>query len=89
MSIGELTALESAAMEASNMAGEIFLRLGMLFSIGLDVPADRVAAHKWFNLAAARGNGDAVRHRRELAGEMSEHEIADAQRAAREWLTTH
>ncbi len=76
-------------MGQPNLAGEIFFRLGMLFSIGLDVPGDRVAAHKWFNLAAARGNSEAIRHRRELAGEMSEHEIADAQRAAREWLTTH
>ena len=89
MSIGELSALESAAMGQPNLAGEIFFRLGMLFSIGLDVPGDRVAAHKWFNLAAARGNSEATRHRRELADEMSEHEIADAQRAAREWLTTH
>jgi hypothetical protein len=52
-------------------------------------PAERVEAHKWFNIAAARGNSDAVRLRREIAAEMSNAEIAAAQRAAREWLTLH
>jgi TPR repeat protein len=50
------------------------------------VPADYVSAHKWFNLAAMRGNADAARLRREIAVEMSEAEIAVAQRAARHWL---
>jgi TPR repeat protein len=45
-----------------------------------------VSAHKWFNLAAMRGNADAIRLRREIADQMSEREIAEAQRAARAWL---
>jgi TPR repeat protein len=57
-----------------------------MYSIGNEVPADYVTAHKWFNLAAMRGNADAVRLRREIAEEMSEAEIATAQRAARAWL---
>jgi hypothetical protein len=36
-----------------------------------------------------RGNADATRLRREIADEMSAAEIAAAQRAARDWLTTH
>jgi hypothetical protein len=36
-----------------------------------------------------RGNREAVRLRREIAAEMSEGEIASAQRAARDWLTRH
>jgi len=36
-----------------------------------------------------RGNPDAIRLRREVADEMSAAEIAAAQRAARDWLTTH
>jgi hypothetical protein len=36
-----------------------------------------------------RGNKDAIRLRREVATEMSESEIAAAQRAARDWLTRH
>ena len=33
-----------------------------------------------------RGNADAIRLRREIADQMSEREIAEAQRAARAWL---
>ena len=80
----ELAAIESGSMgEAS---GDMFYRLGMMHSIGTDMPADYVTAHKWFNLAAMRGNADAARLRREIAGQMSEIEIAAAQRAARAWL---
>ena len=89
MAYVEVASLESDALGQPNAAADIFFRLGMLFSIGMEVPADKVAAHKWFNLAAARGNAEAIRHRRELADEMSEAEIAAAQRAAREWLTAH
>jgi TPR repeat protein len=66
-----------------------YLQLGMMYSIGKSVPADMVSAHKWFNIAALRGNSEAGQLRREIAGEMSEAEIAAAQRAARVWLTRH
>lgn len=68
---------------------EQFFRLGLMYSTGETVPADMVAAHKWFNIAAMRGNSEAVRHRCEIAGEMSSAEVAAAQRAARVWLTRH
>ena len=58
----------------------------MMYSVGRSVPVDFVTAHKWFNIAAMRGNADAIRLRRELADQMSEGEIAQAQRAARAWL---
>ena len=58
----------------------------MMYSVGRSVPVDYVVAHKWFNLAALRGNDDALRLRQEIAAQMSEAEIADAQRAARAWL---
>ena len=63
-------------------AGLDFLQLGM-------TSADLVSAHKWFNLAAMRGNQDAVRLRREIAAEMTMAEITSAQRAARDWFTRH
>jgi len=80
--------MEIAAMDngGAGEAGDLFLRLGMMYSTGVDVPADYVSAHKWFNLAAMRGNADAARLRREIAVEMSEAQIAAAQRAARHWL---
>jgi uncharacterized protein len=69
--------------------GETFFELGMMYSTGRCVPMDFIVAHKWFNLAAMRGNEDATRLRREIADQMSETEIAAAQRAARAWLTAH
>ncbi len=68
-------------------AGDMLYELGMMYSIGRDVPVDLVSAHKWFNLAAMKGNADAIRLRREIAEQMSEAEIATAQRAARAWLS--
>ena len=80
----EFAAIESGSIgEASE---DMFFRLGMMYSTGTEVPVDYVSAHKWFNLAAMQGNAEAVRLRREIAMEMTEAEIAHAQRAARDWL---
>jgi TPR repeat protein len=68
---------------------EQFFELGMMYSTGRCGSADMVSAHKWFNIAAMCGFKDAVRLRHEIAAEMSEAEIAAAQRAARAWLTRH
>lgn len=85
----ELADIDGATLAPVNASGEVFFELGMMYASGRSVAADLVAAHKWFNLAAMRGNSDAVRLRREIAEEMSEIEIAAAQRAARDWLTKH
>lgn len=68
---------------------EQFLRLGLIYSTGETVPADMVTAHKWFNIAGMRGSREAIRHRCEIAREMSSDQIAAAQREARVWLTRH
>ena len=67
-------------------AADMLFDLGMMYSIGRDVPVDLVAAHKWFNLAAMKGNLQAIQLRREIADQLSDSEIAVAQRAARAWL---
>jgi uncharacterized protein len=67
---------------------DVFYELGMMYSIGHSVPTDFVSAHKWFNIAAMKGNKDAIRLRREIAVQMSESEVAAAQRAARDWPRT-
>lgn len=69
-------------------AAEMF-ELGMIYSSGREVPISLVAAHQWFNLAAMKGNAEAARLRREVAAEMSDSEIGQAQRAARDWLKAH
>jgi len=81
--------IDVAAMTPVNASGEVLYELGMMYAAGRTVQLDLVLAHKWFNLAAMRGNPDAIRLRREVADEMSAAEIAAAQRAARDWLTTH
>jgi TPR repeat protein len=80
---------EKAELAAQTGAPDALFELGMLYATGRDVAPDLVVAHKWFNLAAVRGNGVALIHRRELALEMSAMQIAEAQKLAREWITTH
>jgi TPR repeat protein len=66
-----------------------FFECGMFYSAGVGVTIDLIEAHKWFNIAAARGHGEAARLRREVAELMSDSEIGQAQRAARDWLKGH
>lgn len=67
--------------------GDDLLRMGLLYSTGQGgAPLDLVSAHMLFNLAALRGSEEAKRYRRELSDEMDRDSVAEAQRAAREWL---
>ena len=68
---------------------DALFELGMMYCAGREVAPDLVTAHKWFNIAAMRGNEAAKQYRVELAREMSKSEIAAAQKLAREWLTRH
>lgn len=69
-------------------AAEALFQLGIMYSLGHTVARDLVIAHKWFNLAALRGNVSAREYRCEIASEMIAEEVAAAQRMAREWLMT-
>jgi TPR repeat protein len=81
----ELNENHAGSGEAATGAATLY-DLGIMYSVGRSVPIDYITAHKWFNLAAMQGNQDAVRLRQEIAAQMSEAEIAAAQRAARAWL---
>lgn len=70
-------------------AGEAFLALGAVYASGRNAAPDLIEAHKWFNIAAARGCREAMQRRAELALEMTAIEVARAQREARLWLTQH
>ncbi|MGA2945024.1 MAG: hypothetical protein ABSE50_23625 [Xanthobacteraceae bacterium] len=76
----------AAPLGAGPMSCDMLFELGIMYSVGRDTPIDLIAAHKWFNLAAVRGSAEAIRLRREVADQMSDAEIAVAQRAARDWL---
>lgn len=73
------------ASDLAPSSPEALLMLGIACASAND--PDRVNAHKWFNLAATRGNLEAARCRKELAMEMSPAEVFAAQRAARQWLS--
>ncbi|KPQ33153.1 MAG: Sel1 repeat [Porphyrobacter sp. HL-46] len=61
--------------------------LGVAYSTGSNgADCDLVEAHKWFNLAAARGHEEAAHCRADIADDMTAREIAEAQRRARQWL---
>lgn len=68
---------------------ETLFQRGITSSTGRDGKPDLIAAHKWFNLSALRGNGEAARYRQEIADEMTAADIARAQREARDWVRTH
>ncbi len=73
----------------STLGAEALFQLGLMYSAGRDVEIDLIAAHKWFNLAALRGNDAAKVYRMEIARDLNKADIAKAQRMAREWLAAH
>jgi len=68
---------------------EALYDLGLLYSTGQGVDQNYVEAHKWFNLAAIKGVNRATVDRLEVAQELDTRSIAEAQRLARQWLTSH
>jgi TPR repeat protein len=60
--------------------------LGLSHATGVGADLDYVEAHKWFNIAAMRGDCEAKQRRQELTAMMTQTQLAAAQRAAREWL---
>ena len=72
----------------ANSSGDELFRMGLLYSTGQGgAPLDYVSAHMLFNLAAMRGSLEAKIYRKELSQEMNSADVAEAQRAAREWLS--
>jgi len=61
--------------------------LGIVYSCGsFGIAIDLIEAHKWFNLAALAGSEEGQAARADISEEMTAREIAEAQRAARDWL---
>ena len=85
----EFASRDVVEFAAQGGAPDALFQLGLMYCSGREVDLSFVDAHKWFNLAALRGNDEARRYRLELSREMSKAQIAQAQRLAREWLTRH
>ncbi|RJF93425.1 SEL1-like repeat protein [Sphingomonas cavernae] len=79
--------MESRLADAAKGDSRACFDLGIAYSSGTSgVEVDLIQAHKWFNLAALKGNIRGQECRAEIAHEMSGWEIAEAQRQARAWL---
>ncbi len=61
------------------------LALGRLYVQGLGAPQNYVKAHMWFNLAASRGEAEAVKERDALEARMAPEKVAEAQEQAEAW----
>ena len=59
--------------------------LGYMYAVGKGLIQDYVEAHKWFNLAASRGNTDALKARTAVEHKMTREQISLAQKKARDW----
>lgn len=85
----DMTAAEGANSNPLECSAEAYYRLGLMYSAGRDCPLDYVVAHKWFNVALARGCREAAELRNELASQMSVEQISVALREARAFITRH
>ena len=85
----ELSECNHAVLGEGPVNASTLFDLGMMYSVGRSVPVDYITAHKWFNIAAMKGHAEAAQLRREVAAEMADAEIGQAQRAARDWLKAH
>ena len=74
-----------AAADAGD--GRAMLALGRLYVQGLGVIQNYIEAHKWFNLAASRGETEALSERDTVAARMTPQQVAAAQELAASWLS--
>ncbi|MWJ29116.1 hypothetical protein GPM19_13070 [Halomonas sp. ZH2S] len=78
-------ALQEFGDAARNGDADAQYMLGRLNEAGNGTTQNFVQAHKWYNLAAARGHRHAAEARDALAERMTSEQIARAQQAARGW----
>lgn len=75
--------------------GDVFAQnnIAFLYQWGRGVPRDRVLAYMWFNIASGTGDrlmSEVSAERRDyISQQMTNAEIAEAQRLAREWMAAH
>lgn len=78
-------ALQEFGKAAKSGDADAQYMLGRLHEAGNGTTQDFVEAHKWYNLAAARGHRHATEARDSLAERMTAEQIAEAQQATRGW----
>ncbi|MBW9052984.1 sel1 repeat family protein [Rhizobium mesosinicum] len=85
----EMHNAETATMGGENNSADVFCEMGLMYATGRGCAIDLVSAHKWLNIAAIKGNDRAAELRADVAATMSKMQLAEALRAAREWMTIH
>ena len=85
----EMHNAEMATMGGDNNSADVFCEMGLMYATGRGCEIDLVSAHKWLNIAAIKGNDRAAELRADVAATMSKMQLAEALRAAREWMTIH
>jgi TPR repeat protein len=85
----ELPEFALSGIGEAPVTADAMFELGMMYASGREAAVDLITAHKWFNIAAMKGHAEGARMRREIAAEMKDAEIGQAQRAARDWLKAH
>ena len=82
----DFSSRDTIEFAAQGGQSDALFELGLIYCSGREGKVDMIEAHKWFNLAAMRGNEEAKRYRHELSSDMSKADIAKAQKLAREWM---
>jgi TPR repeat protein len=62
--------------------------LGLMYDKGTGVLQDTIAAHMWFNIAAANGNTKAAGDRDVAAGKLSSSGVEEAQKRAKRCMAS-
>lgn len=82
----EADSRDTIELAAQGGVPDALFELGLMYCAGREVDLDMIEAHKWFNLAALRGNEAAKQYRQDISRELSTPQIGIAQKRAREWL---
>jgi len=85
----EMHNAETATIGGDNNSADVFCEMGLMYATGRGCAVDLVAAHKWLNIAAIKGNDRAAELRADVAAAMNKMQLVEALRAAREWMTVH
>jgi TPR repeat protein len=78
--------MEPASLLGAHSNTEDLYRAGLAYATGIGAGVNLIEAHKWFNLAVARGHEDAKLQRQEVAQMMTSEEVKIALQAARDWM---
>lgn len=78
--------MEPGALIGAHSLPEDLYRAGLAYATGTGTAVNLVEAHKWFNLAAARGHEEAKAQRQDMAEMLTSEEVKLALQAARDWM---